>query len=106
MGRHLIRCGFCGTTEQPIAWQDMGDGRVMELCAKCRQNIAEGKAREMDTPIAYDLAMEYRDGEYYIVEYAVLENGSRVEMFSYKAHDEQVAQIRHWSSWPPGSASN
>ncbi len=45
MQQHL-KCEFCNSRVGPILAQDMGEGRMMHLCPRCRGYIREGIASE------------------------------------------------------------
>lgn len=43
----MADCEFCGSGVD-VEGQDMGEGRVMLLCASCRANIAAGEERDKE----------------------------------------------------------
>lgn len=41
-----LKCEFCNSRIGPILPQDMGEGRVMHLCPRCRGYLREGNEQD------------------------------------------------------------
>jgi len=53
-----LTCEFCNSRIGPILPQDMGEGRVMHLCPRCRAYIREGNEagmRQQGYPIIIEM---------------------------------------------------